>query len=215
MAHGDRRLLDNRDRSGRGDVFLEARREGVLEIVFDGYVDGIFGLADRSRRSWLLGSCQLGLKVRELAHQFLFEVDAELVVLGSFDRRLDGDGVYGHRRDYRTRCRRRNRLGGFDDRLRALREARIKAHDPGQFRERIVLMQIDRVGDFSLVVVSHSVSRTRTKPERPRGNLRPLPVQCGQKVTCNSRNLAHFLGRVGPYQRQTRRQDVGNGLHQP
>ena len=75
--------------------------------------------------------------------------------------------------------------------------------------------KVDRVGDFSLVAVCHSLSRTRTKPDAGDVNLRPLPAQCGQKVTGNSRDLAHFLGRFGPDQRQTRRQNVGNGLHQP
>ena len=184
----------------------------------------------RDGRSRLRCNCRRRLEVGEFAHQFLFEVDAEIVMREGLDNRrgpcrrrcshrrrraecrLDCDRPDHRRRNCRTWCRRR---GLIDDRLRALRQAWVKAHDPSQFGKRIVVVKINRLGDFSLVAVSHSLSRTRTKPDARDAIFRPLPAQCGQKVTRNSPDLAHFLGRIGPDQRQTRRQDVRNSLHQP
>ena len=43
-----------------------------------------------------------------------------------------------------------------------------------QFRKWIVVVELDRVGDFSLVALCHSLFRTRTKPDAGDVNCRPL-----------------------------------------
>jgi len=178
------------------------------------------------RRSFLVGQRGSGgrpgrfrrrLEIGEFAHQLLFEIDAEIIRLSrrhrrwldqrrlGSDRRNDGARRYGRGGRTHLGCRQ----------LRRNTDAWVETHDPGQFGKRIVVSKLNRVGDFSLVALCHSLSRTRTKPDARDVIFRPLPAQCGQKVTVNSLDLAHFPGRIGPDQRQTGRQNVGNGLHQP
>ena len=94
--------------------------------------------------------------------------------------------------------------------------ARVETHNPRQFRKGIVVGKVYLVGDFMLVLVCH-FSRTRTDSDAVDvAQGWSLPAQCGQKVTGTGRSgLAHFRGRIGPDQRQTGRQHVRNGLHQP
>ncbi|WP_206520410.1 MULTISPECIES: hypothetical protein [unclassified Mesorhizobium] len=77
----------------------------------------------------------------ELAHHFFFEIDIEIAL---FEPVIGGWGL---------------RLGG---RLRPDRLARVESHDPGQFRERIIVSDVVVVGYSQLGSVCHYCSRTRT-----------------------------------------------------
>ena len=68
------------------------------------------------------------------------------------------------------------------------RLARVEAHDPCQFGERIVVLEVNLVGGVGMVSVCHSLSRTRRDFGRHGRRARlALPAQCGQKVTGKSR----------------------------
>ena len=91
-------------------------------------------------------------------------------------RWLDSGRLGDDRRNHRARrlhgCGGRTHLGGF--RLRRNADAWVETHDPGQFRKWIVVVELDRVGDFSLVALCHSLSRTRTKPDARDVNVRAV-----------------------------------------
>ncbi|WP_352126995.1 hypothetical protein [Mesorhizobium sp. dw_380] len=99
----------------------------------------------------------------ELAHQLLFEVDVEIGLL---------HGLTG------------SRGLGLARRLLLDRLARVKSHDPGQFREGIIVSDVVVVGYSQLGSVCHYCSRTRTHSDAMDvAQGWPLPAQCGQKVT--------------------------------
>ncbi|WP_245513389.1 MULTISPECIES: hypothetical protein [unclassified Mesorhizobium] len=99
----------------------------------------------------------------EFAHHLLFEVDIEIGLLRSL---VCGWSLCGRWR------------------LRPDRLTRVETHDPGQFRERIVVGDVVACGCFQLGSVCHYCSRTRTQSDAMDvAQGWPLPAQCGQKVT--------------------------------
>ena len=104
---------------------------------------GLHGAQGGSLFNVLLGGpdlrCSLIIRLQptEFAHQFALEVDRQIIA-GSLDRRL----------------------------LARHRHARVEAHDPGQFRERIVARRCRFWSAiFQLVSVCHSLFRTRTQSD--------------------------------------------------
>ena len=95
------------------------------------------GVSTLKSRLVNFGSAVFGASA-EFAHQLLFEVNVEI----AFVRKLIG---------------RRGLLGGGLYRL-----ARVETHDPGQFRERIIVGDVVVIGCSQLGSVCHYCSRTRT-----------------------------------------------------
>ena len=95
--------------------------------------------------------------------------------------------------------------------------ARVETHDPCQFGERIVVLEVNLVGGVGMVSVCHSLSRTRRDFGRHgrRARFGPTSAMWAKGDRKVPENLAHFGGRLSPDERQARRQDIRNGLHQP
>ena len=97
-----------------------------------------------------------------------------------------------------------------------LRRLGGKPHDPGQFRERIALPEVDQGFGFELLQVCHAFSRTHTLSER-RGvaNFFAGTSVMWANGVRQFRPSAHLLGRIRAQQSQARPKNIQNRLHQP
>ncbi|WFP60440.1 hypothetical protein [Mesorhizobium sp. WSM4904] len=136
-------------RAGRGKVGVIGRvvkdevlleRSGKLVVG----ESGGGGVVSRLVLDRLLRDRRAFLGNVEFAHQLLFEVDVEICVFRSLVCR----------RSLRDRRR-----------LRPDRLTRVETHDPGQFRERIVVSDVVVFGYFQLGSVCHYCSQTRTQSD--------------------------------------------------